>query len=189
MKYNLWRPEASVVFVGYQAHGTLGRLIEEGAKKVKILGDEIGVLAEIHRIEGFSGHADRDGLLKWLEGFTVKPKKVFVVHGEKDSAEAFAGLVEQKLGMETIVPKMGETVGISLMEAVITGKKQPEDSAARCEVPEVCDVTLKIMQVKIKFMEAMDSLNKSVISGELEAEEASRIIEEIQRTLGKEKAG
>jgi len=189
LKYNLWRPEASVVFVGYQAQGTLGRLIEDGAKKVKILGDEIGVLAEIHKIEGFSGHADRDGLLKWLEGFETKPKKVFVVHGEKDAAEEFAGYVEQKLGLETVVPQMGETVDIGLKKAVITGKKQTEDSAVRREVPEVRDVTLKIMQVKIKFMEAMDSLNKSVISGELDAGEANKIIDEIQLTLDKKKAG
>ena len=189
LKYNLWRPESSVVFVGYQAQGTIGRLIEDGAKKVKILGDEIGVLAEIHRIEGFSGHADRDGLLKWLEGFETKPKKVFMVHGEKDAAEEFAGYVKQKLGMETVVPRIGETVDIDLRNAVITGRKQPMDGITRCEVPEACDVTLRIMQVKIKFMEAMDSLNKSVISGELDAEEAYKIIEEIQRTLEDEKAG
>lgn len=189
LKYNLWRPEASVVFVGYQAQGTLGRLIEDGAKKVKILGDEIGVLAEIHRIEGFSGHADRDGLLKWLEGFDVKPKKVFVVHGEKDAAEDFAGFVEQKLGMETVVPRMCETVDIGLRKDEITGRKQPKDGIARCVIPEADDVTLKIMQVKVKFMEAMDSLNRSVLSGELEAGEANKIIEEIQQALDREKAG
>ena len=122
LKYNLWRPEASVIFVGYQARGTLGRAIQEGAKKVKILGDEIGVLAEIHSIEGFSGHADRDGLLEWLKGFTQKPKKVFMVHGEKDSAAGFAEYVEQKLGMKTAVPQIGETVDISMSEAVIKGK-------------------------------------------------------------------
>ena len=127
--------------------------------------------------------------MKWLEGFGTKPKKVFVVHGEKEAAEEFAGYVEQKLGLETVVPQMGETVDIGFKKAVITGKKQTEDSAARCEMPEARDMTLKIMQVKIEFMEAMDSLNKSVISGELDAGEANRIIDEILRTLDKKKAG
>jgi metallo-beta-lactamase family protein len=189
LKYNLWRPEASVVFVGYQAEGTLGRVIEDGAKKVKILGDEIGVLAEIHSIEGFSGHADRDGLLEWLSAFTKKPRKVFIVHGEKDSATDFATSVKQKLNMETIVPRMGETVEIGLGRDVITVIKDLKTPAQRDEKLQVSDVTLKIMQIKVKFMEAMDSLNRSVASGELDVDVAEKILDGIQRAIDEEKAG
>lgn len=178
-----------MVFVGYQAEGTLGRVIEDGAKKVKILGDEIGVLAEIHSIEGFSGHADRDGLLEWLSAFTKKPRKVFIVHGEKDSATDFATSVKQKLDMETIVPRMGETVEIGLGRDVITVKKDLKAPAQGDEKLQASDVTLKIMQIKVQFMEAMDSLNRSVASGELDVDAAEKILDGIQRAIDEEKAG
>ncbi len=189
LKYNLWRPQASVVFVGYQAVGTLGRLIEDGAKEVKILGDEIGISAEIYRIEGFSGHADRDGLLKWISAFTVKPKKVFMVHGEKDSAEELAKYAAEKLGFETVIPQMGETIDIELSGAVSTGRRETKKAVLKTEAPEINELTLRIMQMKVQFMEAMDSINKSITSGEINMKEAKQIIEEIERVLDEEKAG
>ena len=103
LKHNLWNPKASVIFVGYQAEGTLGRLLVEGAKEVTLFGEEIQVNAEIYNLEGFSGHADRDGLLMWLGGFQKEPKHIFLVHGEPESKEDFARTVEQKLGYHPIV--------------------------------------------------------------------------------------
>ncbi|MGI6703292.1 MAG: MBL fold metallo-hydrolase RNA specificity domain-containing protein [Clostridia bacterium] len=188
LKYNLWRPEASIVFVGYQAVGTLGRAIEDGAQKVKIFGDEIGIAAEIHKIEGFSGHADRDGLLDWLSGFTRKPRKVFMVHGEKDSARDFAKTVTQRLGIETVVPVMGETIDIGLTKVISTGRKDLHKAASATDAPDVSELTVKVMQVKVRFMEAMDSIYKSVVSGRLEPDEAGRIIDEVQRILDEERA-
>ncbi|NLW03396.1 MAG: MBL fold metallo-hydrolase, partial [Clostridiaceae bacterium] len=90
LKHNLWNPRSSIVFVGYQAVGTLGRSIVDGAETVTIFGEKIQVDAEIYNLEGFSGHADRDGLLEWISGFRKKPARVFLVHGEEDSKEAFA---------------------------------------------------------------------------------------------------
>ncbi|MBF8983179.1 MBL fold metallo-hydrolase [Lutibacter sp. B2] len=110
LKHNLWKNENSVVFVGYQAQGTLGRQLKEGIKKVKLLGEEIAVNAEIYSIEGFSGHADQKDLMDWLKGFKRLPKKIFVVHGEEESAEAFAKLIEEKLHVQTIVPALGDEV-------------------------------------------------------------------------------
>ena len=78
LKHNLWRKESTILFVGYQAEGTLGRQIVEGAKKVKLFGEDISVAAEVRVLPGVSGHADRDGLLAWLEGFAEKPGRVFV---------------------------------------------------------------------------------------------------------------
>ncbi len=99
LKHNLWNPKASVIFVGYQAEGTLGRLLVEGAKEVTLFGEEIQVNAEIYNLEGFSGHADRDGLLMWLGGFQKEPKHIFLVHGEPESKEDFARDCGAKAGI------------------------------------------------------------------------------------------
>ncbi len=82
LKHNLWDPKSSVIFVGYQAEGTLGRMLTEGQKDVVLFGEAVHVNAEIYNLEGFSGHADKEGLLGWLSGFKVKPKQLFLVHGE-----------------------------------------------------------------------------------------------------------
>lgn len=103
LKHNLWDPRCSVIFVGYQAEGTLGRLLVQGAKTVTLFGEEIKVNAEIYNLEGFSGHADRDGLLEWLGGFQKEPKQIFLVHGEQESKEAFAETVKEELGFSPIV--------------------------------------------------------------------------------------
>ena len=105
LKHNLWKKEASVVFVGYQAEGTLGRKLLDGEKKVKLFGEEIMVNSEIYNVEGFSGHADKPALLKWIEGFREKPGRIFIVHGEQCSKEAFAEAVKSKFGIECIVPE------------------------------------------------------------------------------------
>lgn len=103
LKHNLWNEKSSIVFVGYQAEGTMGRLLLEGAESVKLFGEEIQVNAEIHNLEGFSGHADRDGLYRWLSGFQKEPKHIFLVHGEAQSKEDFAEYVKEKLGCQPIV--------------------------------------------------------------------------------------
>ncbi len=105
LKHNLWRNESSIVFVGYQAEGTLGRRIVDGEKNVKVLGENINVKAEIHNLEGFSGHADKIGLLNWLKGFKEKPKTVFIVHGEQSAKENFAREVKNELKLNCIIPE------------------------------------------------------------------------------------
>ncbi len=100
LKHHLWDPKCSVIFVGYQAQGTLGRSIVNGDKDVTIFGEKIHINAEIHNLEGFSGHADREGLLEWLSGFIKPPKKIFLVHGEDESKKHFASTVKQALGYD-----------------------------------------------------------------------------------------
>ena len=90
LKHNLWRPECTVVFVGYQGEGTLGRRLLDGVRSVKLFGEDISVQAKIVNFHGLSSHADRQGLLRWIHAFTPKPKEVFVVHGEKDVTEIYA---------------------------------------------------------------------------------------------------
>ena len=94
LKHNLWRKESIILFVGYQAEGSLGRRLQEGVKSVKLFGEEIAVNAEIAMLHGTSGHADKEGLLNWLGSFREKPKMVFVNHGDDHSCEAFRATLE-----------------------------------------------------------------------------------------------
>ena len=103
LKHNLWDSRNSIAFVGYQAEGTLGRMLVEGAKEVKLFGEPIMVGAEIYNLEGFSGHADQKGLLDWLGGFQKEPKHIFLVHGETQSKIDFAAKVKEVFGYEPIV--------------------------------------------------------------------------------------
>lgn len=103
LKHNLWNSKSSIIFVGYQAEGTLGRLLINGIKEVTLFGEKIQVNAQIHNLEGFSGHADRDGLMDWLKGFRKEPKHIFLVHGEPEAKEAFAKTVKDTIGFNPIV--------------------------------------------------------------------------------------
>jgi len=111
LKHNLWRPECTVVFVGFQAKGTLGRAIVDGAKEVWILGDKVAVRSRVFTIGGFSAHADQKELLEWLGLFQNKPE-VFIVHGEESAALDFEKQVKEKLGFVTRVPALGESFEI-----------------------------------------------------------------------------
>ncbi len=109
---NISRPECTVMFVGYQAIGTLGRLILDGAKTVRIHGQRYPVRAKIAHIHGFSAHADRDDLLKWLSKLEVKPKRIFITHGEAKSADSFAKFLKESTGYDTLVPDYATTVNL-----------------------------------------------------------------------------
>ena len=103
LKHNLWNEKNSIVFVGYQAEGTLGRTLVEGAEEVTLFGEKVEVKARIFNLEGFSGHADRDGLLAWLRGFQQAPKKLFLVHGEPDAKLDLAKTIREEIGYEPVV--------------------------------------------------------------------------------------
>ena len=108
LKHNLWRESSTILFVGYQAVGTLGRkLLDGGVETAKLFGDEVAVRAEIAFMPGKSGHADQAGLLEWLAAFQKKPRRVFVNHGEDAVTDFFAGLVHQQLGLQTSAPYSG----------------------------------------------------------------------------------
>lgn len=112
LKHNLWRKECTIVFVGYQAEGTLGRTIVDGAKKVRVFGEEIAVNAKIYNLHGLSGHADRNGLYEWITGFVKKPKRVFLVHGDAESMFSFKELIEnENIDSEIIAPNQVIEIG------------------------------------------------------------------------------
>lgn len=119
LKHNLWRPECTILFVGYQAHGTLGRSLLEGATNVKLFGENIEVRAKIEKMDGISGHADQEGLLKWLHAFETKPK-VFVVHGEDMVCEHFKTMIQDE-GYEAIAPFSGAEFDMVADELIFMG--------------------------------------------------------------------
>jgi metallo-beta-lactamase family protein len=107
LKHNLWREESTILFVGYQSVGTTGRAIVDGADQVRLFGETIDVKAEIAQLVGLSGHADKNGLIEWIEGFKEKPKKVFVVHGEDSVCTSFAKCLSQEYGFNAYAPYSG----------------------------------------------------------------------------------
>lgn len=113
LKHNLWKEDCTVLFVGYQAEGTLGRRLVDGAKKVKIFNETIEVKAKIVMIDGFSGHGDKEDLDKYIEGFKTKPKKVFLVHGEDDQLLGFSSRLNNKYNLDTVIPEPGQSFDIS----------------------------------------------------------------------------
>lgn len=138
LKHNLWRKESTILFVGYQAVGTLGRALIDGAKNVKLFGEEIDVKAEICRLPGISGHADNNGLIRWISSFEEKPKKVFVVHGEETVCEVFTNRLRDELGLDAYAPYSGAefdlAAGILTAEPAPVRTKRESVSAAAAKV-------------------------------------------------------
>ena len=112
LKHHLWNPKSTILFVGYQAPGTLGYNIVNGAKTVKIFGEEIAVNARVEYIEGYSGHADQEGLMNFVYSFISKPKHIFLVHGEPESQDVLAQKIITETHLPVSMPEFGETYDI-----------------------------------------------------------------------------
>ena len=170
LKHNLWDPKSSVIFVGYQAEGTLGRMLTEGQKDVVLFGEAVHVNAEIYNLEGFSGHADKEGLLGWLSGFKVKPKQLFLVHGELESKEALAASIRERLGYDPVV-----VTGVSefeLKKTEIVSKEEIYEDAIDNEAVEATKQRI------IEIHDQIENLlyNTGLVMGEkLSPEKMSRI--------------
>ncbi len=137
LKHNIWNPKSTILFVGYQAPGTLGRKIVDGAEKVKIFGEEFTVKARVEYIEGYSGHADQEWLLNFVYSFIRKPKTIFLVHGEPDGQVILKQKIQGTTQIPVIIPEYGEQY--ELNEEVqrlgrIKGAKEHEDKYIRLEV-------------------------------------------------------
>lgn len=110
LKHNIWKKENAVIFVGYQAKGTLGRLIVEKEKEVNILGESFKVNALIHTINGFSSHADQNELIEWITAVKTRPQKVCLVHGDENVMNVYKGKLEER-GFNVYIPGYGEEIG------------------------------------------------------------------------------
>ena len=126
LKHNLWRKECTVVFVGYQANGTLGRMLLEGASEVRLFGETIEVMAEIVKLEGVSGHADKAGLIKWITSFDNRLKQVFVVHGEDEVSTGFAKCLCDEYGLNAVAPYSGAEFDMISGRFVKEGERIPK---------------------------------------------------------------
>lgn len=122
LKHNLWNPNSTILFVGYQAPGTLGRKIIEGAEKVKIFGEEIAVNARIEYIEGYSGHADQEWLLNFIYSFFTKPKHIFLVHGEEDGQEVLKDKIIETTNIPVTIPEYSEEYTLNEGTIKLTAK-------------------------------------------------------------------
>ena len=126
LKHNVWNPKSTILFVGYQAPGTLGRSIVEGAKKVKIFGEEIAVNARVEYIEGYSGHADQTWLLNFIYSFTNPPKHVFLVHGEPEGQLELKEKIEQTSECKVIIPNFGDSFELEETPKLLEQTKEIE---------------------------------------------------------------
>jgi len=135
LKHNLWRPECTVVLVGYQAEGTLGRRLAEGEKEVTIHGEPVAVRARIEKLDDFSAHADQNGLVSWVAGQRRRPRLVFLTHGEEEALNTLAARLEEELGLSTAIPDWKEQVQLSPEDA--GGARETEVMAAGEQPAEV----------------------------------------------------
>ncbi len=163
LKHNLWRPESHILFVGYQAEGTLGRRLLEGAKVVKIMGEEVNVQAKIDCIPGFSAHADQNGLLEWIGGFSGKPN-IFIVHGEPGAQAEFAGVIRQRFDLHTVIPELGQR--LTLKDGAIIQEERLEIPSSNYTVDRVLtDLEHSIMNLHQQLRQARLNQSENQLDG------------------------
>lgn len=150
LKHNLWRDECTILFVGYQSVGTTGRAIVDGAEQIKLFGETIDIKADICKMEGLSGHADKNGLIDWIQGFNVKrPKKVFIVHGEDSVCTSFAQCLRDEYGYDAYAPYSGTEFDI--ISGVILKEGMPIP-VKRKETTLVSDVYARLKAAGARLM-------------------------------------
>ena len=177
LKHNLWNPKSTILFVGYQAPGTLGYNIVNGAKSVKIFGEEIAVNARIEYIEGYSGHADQEGLMNFIYSFINKPKHIFLVHGEKESQDILKEKIEQETKIGVTIPEFGETYQINGIENTVEMTHKIQRKVVVSLRKEVID-RLEKLKDEMKDMDAY--VRQDIDDENLKNEDIFRINEKIK---------
>ena len=167
LKHHLWEPNSTILFVGYQAPGTLGRKIVEGAKNVRIFGEDIAVNARIEYIEGYSGHADQEWLMNFVYSFITKPKHIFLVHGEPQAQVVLKGKIENEARIPVTIPSLGESYDLDNDVQLTEIVKQPvKQRYLRLEVLD----RMKTLKEELEDMETIvkeDYLNSDVDDNEI----------------------
>lgn len=154
LKHNLWRPECTILFVGYQANGTLGRSIIEGVKTVTLFGETIDIKARIEKLEGISGHADKEHLIEWLKAISPKPKAVFVVHGEDSVCDSFVRCLQEEHGYNAIAPYTGACFDFLQGAFVTSGnqEKKPRIITEKFKSPRAANIYQKLVAAGQRLM-------------------------------------
>ena len=174
LKHNLWNPKNTILFVGYQAPGTLGHSIVNGAKKVKIFGEDVAVNARIEYIEGYSGHADQELLMNFVYSFNnKKPKHIFLVHGEEDSQNELKQKIEEEAKIPVTIPNYGDTYELQEMPELVS-KMNLKPRTIKREILE----KLKVLQLEIDDMK--QAVKEDLNNKELNDEDMFRIKEKIK---------
>ena len=176
LKHNLWNPNSTILFVGYQAPGTLGYSIVNGAKKVKIFGEEIAVNARIEYLEGYSGHADQDGLMNFIYSFRNKPKQVFLVHGEEESQEVLEQKIQEEANLPVIIPNYGETYELNTDENVRLTHKIDR----KLPVNNRTEVLNRLEKLKDELLDMETAVKEDMNNKDLRDEDVFRISEKIK---------
>ena len=175
LKHNLWDPKNTILFVGYQAPGTLGYKIVNGAKTVKIFGEEIAVNARIEYIEGYSGHADQEWLMNFVYSFNnQRPKHIFLVHGEEGAQETLKSKIESEVGINVTIPNYGETYKVQEMPELVSKISVQKPRTIRTEILE----RLNIIQAQIDDMK--QSVQEDLNNKDLKDEDMFRIKEKMK---------
>ncbi|MBR6840015.1 MAG: MBL fold metallo-hydrolase, partial [Oscillospiraceae bacterium] len=182
LKHNLWRPECRILFVGYQAEGTLGRLLVDGIKEVKLFNEEISVNAEIDVLPGVSGHADKMGLISWLKGFETKPELIFVNHGDPDAAESFVACLTGELGYRAFAPYSGTRFDLLRGEFDLIAEPRPidskKDSAPSGKAARLFQALIAAAERLLRVCKSMEGRpNKDLVRFEKEIEKLSDSME------------
>ena len=160
LKHNIWNPKSTILFVGYQAPGTLGHSIVNGAKKVTIFGEEMAVNARIEYIEGYSGHADQEWLMNFVYSFISKPKHIFLVHGEDDSQTVLKNKILEGTGIGVSIPEYGETYELSDELRIVNKLRQRKARTLKQEVLSRLDkLDDEIKDMEIIVRQDMDDEN------------------------------
>ena len=167
LKHNLWNPKSTILFVGYQAPGTLGHSIVNGAKTVKIFGEEIAVNARVEYIEGYSGHADQEGLMNFIYSFIQKPKHIFLVHGEQEAQDVLSEKIKEDTGIGVTIPEFGETYEINGIENTIEMTNKIERKITKTIRHEIIE-RLEKLKEEIKDMDSYvrDDMNDENLTDE-----------------------
>lgn len=174
LKHNLWRKDSTILFVGYQAVGTLGRKIVDGAKNVKLFGEEITVNADVRYIEGFSGHADKEGLLNFIETFTSRPKQIYLVHGDEEAQFELAEEIGDRFGIPVEVPMRGDIFEIDVDRIRKTGElKSPNEKRY---------IRLEVLEKMETLREELDEMT-SILGEDLKEETTDSKVKEIMEKL------
>ena len=182
LKHNLWDPTSTILFVGYQAPGTLGRSIVDGAEKVKIFGEEIAVNARIEYIEGYSGHADQTWLLNFLYSFHNPPKHVFLVHGEEEGQLVLKEKIEENTGCKVTIPSFGDCYDLVGTEPVLLEETE-EIGIFKREFKRL-DLIEKIEELKDNISDIENVVMESNIeTGDTELKSLEERVRELQKQI------
>ena len=182
LKHNLWNSNNTILFVGYQAAGTLGRKIVEGAKKVKIFGEEIAVNAKIEYIEGYSGHADQEWLLNFIYSFIHKPKQIILVHGESEAQNELSDKIIEQTKIPVTIPKYGEIYNLENQNIYLEGRLELE-SVKRIQKVEIIN---KVKMLKDEIADMEEILKNEILTEETREDEIKSItlkLKEIEKII------